>query len=90
MSFVERPEGWLVNFLDKDCRTPIGDVRTFRSDEVLRLAVERGAGLTDLEARHMFNLAIEKRRGAVWLNLTAAQYGSLCNPRTRKPPQPQR
>ncbi len=85
MAFHSCHDGWSASFVNSDGKTPVGPIRSFRSDEALRLTIERRSGLGDLESKHMLDLAIAKGRGAVWLNLTSEQYRKLMV-KGREPP----
>ena len=73
-SFVQ---SWVVNFLEGDLKTPIGRIRTFRSEEKIREMAERGGALKSQEDHQAFEYALSHGRGGLYLELTAEQYARL-------------
>ena len=45
MAFHSCHDGWSASFVNSDGKTPVGPIRGFRSDEALRLTIERGSAL---------------------------------------------
>ena len=54
---------------------------TFENEDKIRKTVERGGGLSNLEARSMLDHGIEIGRGGVWLEMTEEQYRKLLKQR---------
>ena len=76
MSFFLR-DGWNVQFLEADARTPLPRKLTFKDPEKIRELARRGEAWGDSESRQMLENAIEKGRGGMYLRLTPAQYARL-------------
>jgi hypothetical protein len=76
MSFMDR-QGWQVQFLEADLKTPLPRKLHFTSSDKIIELVERGNGLPNLESRQALDSAIEMGRGGVFLSLTDAQYAKL-------------
>jgi hypothetical protein len=76
MFFFER-EGWQVQFLEPDLKTPLPRKLTFTDPEKIRELARRGEAWGTSEARQMLEHAIETGRGGVYLRLTPEQYGRL-------------
>ena len=76
MSFMDR-QGWQVQFLEADLKTPLPRKLHFKSAEKVIELVARGGGLGNLESKQMLDQAIEMGRGGVFLSLTSEQYAEL-------------
>ena len=70
-------EVWLVQFLEVDLKTSVGRRRTFASADKIRELVARTPTRLLLEDKQAFEYAIQKGRGALYLDLTQEQYGKL-------------
>jgi hypothetical protein len=79
MTFFVR-QGWQVQFLEADCRTPLPEKLTFTDPEKIRELARRGEAWGDSESRQMLEHAIETGRGGVFLRLTLEQYARLRRP----------
>ena len=69
--------GSVVNFLEPDCKTPIGQSAPLRYEELLRATIAAGGGAKEMEDVNVLDYAISQGRRAVWLDLTEAQYRTL-------------
>ena len=76
MSFMDRPGGWHVAFLEADCQTSLPVKLTFQSAEKIRIMQQR-FGSSLLEDRQALDHGLSIGRGSVWLNLNAEQYERL-------------
>jgi hypothetical protein len=76
MTFFLR-DGWYVQFLEADCKTPLPRKLTFRDPEKIRELARRGEAWGDSESRQILEDAIENGRGGMSLRLTPAQYARL-------------
>ena len=76
MSFFSR-QGWQVQFLEADLKTPLPRRFTFTDPEKIRELARRGEAWGDSESRQMLEHAIEQGRGGVYLRLTPDQYRAL-------------
>jgi hypothetical protein len=76
MSFMSR-DGWYVQFLEGDLKTPLPRTFTFADPEKIRELARRGEAWGTSEARQMLEHAIEMGRGGVYLRLTPEQYAKL-------------
>ena len=73
----EQCGGWLVTFLEADCKSPAGRrLKYSDSSRIVDLA-GRGGALVDLAARQGIEHGIRNGKGAIWLNLTPEQYQKL-------------
>lgn len=79
MSFFFR-QGWQIQFLEADLKTPLSRKLTFSDPEKIRELARRGEAWGDLESRQMLEGAIEQGRGGVYLRLTPEQYRALRQP----------
>jgi hypothetical protein len=61
MTFFRR-DGWYVQFLEADAKTPLPRTFTFTDPEKIRQLARRGEAWADSESRQMLELAIEKGR----------------------------
>jgi hypothetical protein len=73
-------QGWQVQFLEADLKTPLPRRLTFSDPEKIRELARRGGAWRDSESRQMLEHAIETGRGGIYLRLTAGQYASLRRP----------
>ncbi len=69
--------GWYVQFLESDLRTPLRKTVTFASEQKIVELAERGNADLNLESRAAIQHGIEIGRGGFYLNLTAEQYSRL-------------
>lgn len=70
-------EGWHVQFLETDLRTPLRkQLNLTHESKIIELA-ERGGADLSLEGRAPLDHGIQIGRGGIWLNLTDEQYGRL-------------
>jgi hypothetical protein len=76
MTFFLR-EGWYVQFLEVDLKTPLPRKLTFADPEKIRELARRGEAWGDSESRQVLEHAIENGRGGCYLRLTPAQYRKL-------------
>ena len=72
MTFFRR-QGWQVQFLEADLRTPLPRKLTFTDAEKIRELAKKGEAWGDSESRQMLEHAIETGRGGVYLRLTPDQ-----------------
>jgi hypothetical protein len=79
MTFFQR-QGWQVQFLEADLRTPLPRKLTFTDAEKIRELAKKGEAWGDSESRQMLEHAIETGRGGVYLRLTPDQYARLRRP----------
>jgi hypothetical protein len=79
MSFISR-DGWHVQFLESDLKTPLPRTLKFADPEKIREMARRGEACGTSEARQMLEHAIETGRGGVYLRLTPEQYARLRRP----------
>ena len=70
-------QGWQVQFLEADLRTPLPRTLKFTDPEKIRELARRGEAWGDAESRQTLDHAIETGRGGVFLRLTPEQYGRL-------------
>lgn len=66
--------GWYVQFLECDLKTPLRRTVTFASEDKLIEMDERGKADLNLESRAAIQHGIEIGKGGFYLNLTAEQY----------------
>jgi hypothetical protein len=78
--FFQFRQGWQVQFLEADLRTPLPKKLTFTDPDKIRELARRGEAWNDSESRQMLEHAIETGRGGVFLGLTPEQYGKLGRP----------
>jgi hypothetical protein len=76
MTFFFR-QGWQVQFLEADLKTPLPRKLTFTDPEKIRELARRGEAWGTSEARQMLEHGIETGRGGVYLRLTPEQYAKL-------------
>jgi hypothetical protein len=76
MTFFQR-EGWYVQFLESDLKTPLPRKFNFTDPEKIKELARRGEASGTSEARQMLEHGIEVGRGGCYLNLTPAQYKAL-------------
>lgn len=78
MNFMLVKKGWVVSFLEEDCKTSLPRHFTFQSElKILDLARHGGAEF-NLAGRQAIEHGISMGRGSVWLKLTPEQYAKLC------------
>jgi hypothetical protein len=70
-------EGWFVQFLEADLKTPLPRKFNFTDPEKIKELAKRGENCGTSEARQMLEHGIESGRGGCYLNLTPAQYREL-------------
>jgi hypothetical protein len=70
-------QGWQVQFLEADLRTPLPRTLAFTDPDKIRELARRGEAWSDSESRQMLEHAIETGRGGVYLRLTPDQYARL-------------
>jgi hypothetical protein len=73
-------QGWQVQFLEADLRTPLPRKLTFTDPDKIRELARHGEAWGDSESRQMLEHAIETGRGGVYLRLTPDQYSRLRRP----------
>jgi len=73
-------QGWQVQFLEADLKTPLSRELTFADADKIRELARRGEALGTSESRQMLEGAIEQGRGGVYLRLTPGQYAKLRRP----------
>ena len=76
MSFQDR-NGWQIQFLEQDLKTPLPRKLTFASSDKIIELVQRAGGFPDQESRLMLDQGMAMGRGGVFLNLTEEQYAKL-------------
>jgi hypothetical protein len=76
MYFFKR-DGWEVQFLEADLKTPLPKKLTFSDSEKIRELAKRGGAWRDSESRQMLDHAIGNGRGGIYLRLTPEQYTRL-------------
>jgi len=69
--------GWFVQFLESDLRTPLRKRVTFASPEKIVEMARRGGADWNLESRAGLQHGIDIGRGGFYLNLTDEQYSRL-------------
>jgi len=70
-------DGWVVQFMEPDLKTPVGQIRTFGDVDKVRQLIDRTPTSMNLEARNMLEHAISIGRGGMYLELTGEQYRKL-------------
>jgi hypothetical protein len=76
MTFFLR-NGWYVQFLEADLRTPLRRKCNFKDAEKIRELARRGEALGTQDAKDELEREIENGRGGVYLHLTPEQYRKL-------------
>jgi hypothetical protein len=77
MQFMVAKDGWMVSFLEEDCKTSLPRHFVFQSElKILDLAWHGGAEF-NLAGRQAIEHGISMGRGSVWLSLTRDQYDKL-------------
>ena len=76
MSFMDRPGGWHVAFLEADCQTSLPVKLTFQNADKIRIMQQR-FGSPLLEDQQALEHGLDMGRGSVWLSLNEAQYERL-------------
>ncbi len=74
--------GWQISFLEADLTTSLGSRLTFTDPEKIRELARHGKALMASEARTLFEYALIKGRGGIYLDLTPEQYALLKTPTT--------
>jgi hypothetical protein len=75
--FFQFRQGWQVEFLEADLKTPLPKKLTFTDPDKIRELAKRGEAWSDSESRQLLEHAIETGRGGVYLRLTPDQYARL-------------
>jgi hypothetical protein len=78
--FFQFRQGWQVEFLEADLKTPLPKKLTFTGPDKIRELAKRGEAWSDSESRQLLEHAIETGRGGVYLRLTPDQYARLRRP----------
>jgi hypothetical protein len=78
--FFQFRQGWQVEFLEADLKTPLPKKLTFTDPDKIRELAKRGEAWSDSESRQLLEHAIETGRGGVYLRLTPDQYARLRRP----------
>jgi len=76
MTYMLR-DGWSVQFLEPDLKTPVGRIRQLGSLDKVRELIARTPTHLDLAAKQAIEHAISVGRGGIYLDLTAEQYQKL-------------
>ena len=76
MTFFQR-QGWYVQFLESDLKTPLPRKLTFTDPEKIRELARRGEAWGDSESRQVLEHAMRDGRGGCYLRLTPEQYRAL-------------
>jgi hypothetical protein len=76
MTYLLR-DGWSVQFLGPDLKTPVGRIRHLDSIDKVRELIARTPTLLDLAAKQAIEHAITVGRGGMYLLATSAQYQKL-------------
>jgi hypothetical protein len=76
MYFFKR-DGWQVQFLEADLKTPLPCKLTFAHADKIRELARRGEALGSLEQKQALEHAIETGRGGCYLRLMPGQYAKL-------------
>jgi hypothetical protein len=76
MSFF-LPNGWQIQFLEAELKTPLPRKLTFADPEKIRELARRGRAWGESESREMLEHAIDVGRGGLYLRLTPEQYRKL-------------
>jgi hypothetical protein len=79
MSFFSR-QGWQVQFLEADLKTPLPRRFAFTDPEKIRELARRGEAWGDSESRQMLEHGIETGRDGCFMRLTPEQYRALRRP----------
>ncbi len=72
--------GWQVSFLEADLTTSLPSRLAFTDPEKIRKLAQHGGALGASEARALFEYALIKGRGGIYLDLTVEQYTLLKRP----------
>ena len=76
MTYMLR-DGWSVQFLESDLKTPVGRIRELGSVDKVRELIARTPTRLDLAAKQAIEHAIARGRGGMYLQLTEDQYQKL-------------
>ena len=77
MKFVSLNGSWQVSFLEANLATSLPPRLTFTDPEKIRELALHGQALGKSEARALFEYALIKGRGGIYLDLTQEQYTLL-------------
>jgi hypothetical protein len=80
MKFVLLNGGWQVDFFEANLATSLPPKLTFTDPEKIRELALHGQALGASEARALFEYALIKGRGGIYLDLTQEQYALLKTP----------
>ena len=70
-------DGWSVQFLEADAKTPVGRILTFADPDKIRLMISRIPTKMNVEAKQTLEYGISRGRGGLYLDLSEAQYRKL-------------
>ena len=70
-------QGWFCEFLEEDGKTRLPRTVILADERKLVELVKRGGFTLNISGRQEIEDAIRKKRGGVWLELTAEQYAKL-------------
>jgi hypothetical protein len=73
-------QGWFCQFWEEDRKTCLPRKVMLADDRKLLELVKRGGFTLNISGRQAIEEAIRKKRGGVWLDLTAEQYAKLRQP----------
>jgi hypothetical protein len=76
MHFMLR-DGWYIQFLEEDLKTPLRRRLNFRGPEKIREIYDRFGIEKKLEDRSALEYGISIGRGSVWIALSAEQYDKI-------------
>jgi hypothetical protein len=76
MSFMCN-KGWYCQFLEEDCRTPLGLTLTFAHPDKIVEIFESWGENKQLEYRSALEYGITQGRGSIWLRLTPEERAKL-------------
>jgi len=65
---------WHCQFLEEDCQTSLPRKLNFSDPRKIIALIEHAGAFGNLESRQAIDLAIDKGRGGIWLELTGEQY----------------
>jgi hypothetical protein len=70
-------QGWFCEFLEEESRTPLPRTVLLRDEQKLFEMLKRGGFTLNISGRQEIEVAIRKKSGGVWLDLTREQYTNL-------------
>jgi hypothetical protein len=70
-------QGWVCEFMEEDQKTRLPRTVILADERKLFELVKRGGFTLNISGRQEIEEAIRKKRGGVWLELTAEQYAKL-------------